>query len=128
MAGIGGASGGQQPGYVDPFSLGVLAQNTQNAEQAVHNRYAQLGLSGGIGPGAAAGAAQSGQNLQYQMPGLPERMDIGTAPSQVGGVLGESAATLGQMETNANQAVGQGATSGKGNAAISSLGSMLGAV
>jgi len=123
------AKGNTAPGSVDPFSMGILQQNTGLAEEAMHNRYTQLGLgvpaqgqSGGP-HGAAAQAAASGSNLSYGSPGIPEQMDIGTMPSLVGGIQGMAEATLGQMQNNAlNQPSGGGGKGGGGGG----LGSIAG--
>jgi hypothetical protein len=121
--------GNTAPGTVDPFSQALLAQNTGFAEQAMHNRYQQLGLgvpSGGTGAGphgAAAQAAAGGTSLQYGSPGIPEQMDIGSMPSLVGGIQGMSEATLGQMQNNALSA-GGGGGGGKGGGGLGGLGSL----
>lgn len=90
----------QSPGTVDPFSLGMLGQNTGLSELAMHNRYQQLGLGQPSG-GSPQGAAASGSNLQYGGPGTAEQMDTGALPSLVGGIPGMAGAALGQMETTA---------------------------
>jgi hypothetical protein len=104
-------SGSAGIGQVDPFSLNTLAADTANAQTAMHNRYAQLGLGVPSGNPSAAGA--SGGSLSYGGPGTAEQMDIGSAPSLTGGIAGMSNATLGQMETNAlsNAASPQGGVS-----------------
>jgi hypothetical protein len=93
------ALGGIAPGTVDPFSSGLLAQNTGEAMQAMHNRYAQLGL--GAPSGSAQGAAAGGTSLSSAGPGTAEQMDLGQLPSLVGGIPGMSMATMGQMQDNA---------------------------
>lgn len=130
MAGFGGPSAGSQ-GTVDQFSQAALGQATDWASQAVHNTYTQLGLGkpaqGNVGGphGTAAQAAASGQNLTYGGAGIPERMDLGTFPSMVGGVQGMAAATLGQLE---NAALNQGSGGGKGGGGggLGGLGSIAG--
>lgn len=127
-SGAGGAKSGSAPGFVDPFSQGLLAQNTGLAEQAMHNRYQQLGL--GVPSGSAPQAASQGGNLSYGGAGTAEQMDLGMLPSLTGGIPGMSAATLGQMQTNAlSNATGSGTGKGGfGNLAssIGGLGSTFG--
>jgi len=90
---------GSAPGFVDPFSMGILQQNTGNAMQAMHNRFAQLGL--GVPDGSPSAAAASGTSLHSTGPGTAEQMDLGQMPSLTGGIPGMAMATLGEMQTNA---------------------------
>lgn len=124
-------TGAIPPGTVDPFSQQALFSAFGNADQAMHNRYTQLGLGvpaqgnvGGPG-GTAAQAAAHGQNLTYGGMGTPEAMDRSFAPSLVGGLGAEASATLGQEQLNALNAGNVGNTS-KGNSGLGGLGSLLG--
>jgi hypothetical protein len=111
---MGGIGSGGSVGQPDQFSLDALANATNNATQAMHNRYVQLGLGVPSG-GSPQSAASSGGNLSYGGPGTAEQMDIGSMPSLTGGIQGMSQATLGQMENNALSMAGSGGgTSGKG--------------
>jgi hypothetical protein len=113
LTGVSFGGGPGQPGFVDPFSLGVLGQQTGIAEQAMHNRYSQLGL--GVPSGSPQDAAKGGTNLQSTGPGTAEQMDLGQLPSQVGGIPAMAEATLGQMQTNAlNQPSGVNKLGGLG--------------
>jgi hypothetical protein len=118
MSGSSGGKGnffgqGPPPGTVDPFSLGVLQEQTALSEQAMNNRYNQLGL--GTTTGNPIAAAASGTSLTKSGPSTAQRMDVGTLPSATGGIPGMSAATLGQMELNAlSSPSGSGAGFGSG--------------
>jgi hypothetical protein len=113
------------PGTVDPFSSNLLAGLTGNEMAADRNRYAQLGLSGGVGPHAAQQAAASGTNVQNTgIQSTPLAMEQGNIPSPSGGIPGAAAATYGQMAVNAiNQPSGSaGSTKGSlGPAGIAGL-------
>lgn len=77
----GSGSGGGQYNYgVSPFDINAIMSAMGLNEQAIGNRYDQLGLGG--------------STMQGQ--------DIGTTPSITGGAAGQGAAALGQLET-ANQ-------------------------
>jgi hypothetical protein len=117
-----GSGGKGAPGTVDPFSQGLLQQNTGMAMTAMDNRYRQqLGL--GIPGGHASQAAASGTSLPNVGMGTPEQMDLGMIPSLVGGIPAMSEATLGQMQTNAlSSAAGGGG--GKGGGGLGGLGSL----
>jgi hypothetical protein len=108
VSGSGGLFGSNvyQPGQVDPFSLAALSAATGNAQTAMHNRYAQLGLGVPSG-GSPQSAGSSGTNLSYGGPGTAEQMDIGSMPSLTGGIAGMSEAALGEMENNSLQLAGQ---------------------
>lgn len=99
---------GSAPGFVDPFSMGILSQNTGLAMEAMGNRYSQLGLAA---PGGGAGTA--------------EQMDLGQLPSLVGGIPGMSAATLGQMQTNA-LTTPTGGSAGSGTGSKGGIGNLFG--
>lgn len=71
----------------------ALGQN----EQAIHNRYQQLGIGVPAGGTSGAQAAASGQNLAYGGPSTMERQDIGTIPTESGGAIGVADALLGQL-------------------------------
>jgi hypothetical protein len=114
---------GPAPGTVDPFSTGLLAQNTGLAEMAMQNRYQQLGL--GVPSGSPQQAAAGHTSLQNAGAGTAEQMDMGELPSLTGGIPGMAQATLGQMETQAlNQPSGSG--SSKGGSPLGGLGALGG--
>lgn len=90
------------PGFVDQFSTGILQDAQAQSNQALTNRYAQLGLSGNPQGGTAQSAAAGGTNLTAggQMT-TPESMDIGYTPSLTGGLDQLFQAGLGQLQNNA---------------------------
>ncbi|HMA74400.1 MAG TPA: hypothetical protein VKP67_23355 [Xanthobacteraceae bacterium] len=91
--GGGGGGGGGGNTLADAFfAEQALGQN----EQAVHNRYQQLGI-GKPHTGTAAGAAATGQSLTYGGPSTMEQMDIGTIPTRTGGAMGMADALMGQL-------------------------------
>jgi hypothetical protein len=105
--GKGGGGGGDSlsPTQADQFFTNVaLGQN----EQAIHNRYTQLGIgTPGGGGGNAKQAAASGGSLTYGGPSTMEQMDVGTIPSRTGGAIGMAEALSGQL-FNPEQAAGFG--------------------
>jgi hypothetical protein len=100
MGGKGGSSG--TTGADSFFAQQALGQN----EQAIHNRYQQLGIGVPSG-GTAAGAASSGGSLTYGSPSTMEKQDIGTLPTESGGAIGAADALMGQLY-NPQQAAGLG--------------------
>ena len=122
--------GNTAPGSVDAFSLGNLSFLGGQAEQAMGNRYQQLGLgipSGGTGGGPggpAVQAAKSGTNLQFGSPGTAEQMDLGSLPSLVGGIPGMMEATLGQMQNNALNVSSPGSSGGGKGGGLGGLGGL----
>lgn len=117
-------TGAVPPGTVDPFSQQALTAAFGNADQAMHNRYTQLGL--GVPSGSPQQAAASGSNLSYAGMGTPEAMDRSFTPSLVGGLGAEASATLGEEQLNALNAGNVGSTSSKGSSGLGGLGSLLG--
>lgn len=73
----GGNASGGFPGLISQFNLGAFGTGLGQSELAMGNRYNQLGMSGST----------------------PELMDLGAAPSLTGGIPGEFAAGLGQVQT-----------------------------
>ena len=102
MGGGGGGKGGGSSGGVSDvdaqMAMWALGQN----EQAVHNRYQQLGL--GKPSGTAAQAAAGGTSLTSAGPSTMEQMDIGTIPTETGGAQGMARALLGSLFNPVNAA------------------------
>jgi hypothetical protein len=135
-------TGTNAPGTISPFDQQAVGNALNLNEQAMTNRYAQLGLSGQgatpTSPGGPAGGIGVG-NIGKGMiaPGgaetpTAEQQDLGLLPSLTGGLPGEAEATLGMIQ-NANLSQPQSGGGGKGGGgggkggigAISSL-AMLG--
>jgi hypothetical protein len=96
--GVGGIGGGGLSGA----DVGLIQQALGQGSQAIHNRYAQLGL--GVPSGDPAQAAATGQNLHYAGAGTAEQMDV-----QGLGQLAQAA--LGQLQNqNANNPAISGST------------------
>jgi len=90
MGGKGGGSGNS------PWDSMFTGEALQNNEQAMHNRYAQLGL--GIDPNLnAMVAANTGQSLTGTQPSTMEQQDIGTIPTETGGLQGMAEAVMGEL-------------------------------
>jgi hypothetical protein len=128
-------TGTNAPGTISPFDQQAVGNAFNMNEEAMTNRYAQLGLSS-VGasptsPGGPAGGIGVGNIGKGMLPpqggaGTPtaEQMDLGMLPSLTGGLPGEAEATLGMIQ-NANlqqpQSSGGG---GKGGGAASALGGL----
>lgn len=136
-------TGTNAPGTVSPFDQQAVGNALNLNEQAMANRYGQLGLSGQgatpTSPGGPAGGitgplgnvtsgpggiSLAGTN-QSAMP-TAEQMDLGMLPSLSGGLPGEAEALLGQIQNNNLQAAGGSGGGGKGG--MGGMGSMLGSV
>jgi hypothetical protein len=137
-------TGTNAPGTVSPFDQQAVGNALNLNEQAMTNRYAQLGLSGQSatptspgGPAGGIGVANIGQGMLptsgAQTP-TAEQQDLGMLPSLTGGLPGEAEATLGMIQ-NANlsqpQSSGGGGKGGGGGGkggigAITSLAAMGG--
>lgn len=101
--GMGGKGGGGSSGADTFFAQQALGQN----EQAIHNRYQQLGIGTPSGGQSASGAASSGGSLTYGGPSTMEKQDIGTLPTESGGAIGAADALMGQLY-NPQKAAGLG--------------------
>jgi hypothetical protein len=140
---FGGKSGfGQSgaPGALSPFDTQAAQMGANQSMTGMANRYAQLGLSSQgatpTSPGGPAGGVGVGGGANFNNnngAGMPtaELMDLGMAPSLVGGIPAEFEAMLGQLQTQdlaqtsqmANSGGGKGG--GKGGAGgLASLGKM----
>jgi hypothetical protein len=106
MMGGGGKGGGGGSGNT-PWDTLFTGEALQSNEQAIHNRYQQLGL-GVPSSGNAQTAAASGTSLQYGGPSTMESQDIGNIPTETGGAIGMANAVLGQLY-NPQLAAGLGA-------------------
>jgi hypothetical protein len=118
--GLGGSFGsfGESgaPGFVPPAATAAVGNLAGLSEQAMHNRYAQLGLAAqGATPTSPGGGG----------PGTAEMMDLGMLPSITGGIPAEFQAVLGELQNiSASQMPGgTGKQSG-----LSQVGPILGAV
>jgi hypothetical protein len=134
-SGFGGKSGGSPftssvggGGGLSSADIGLIEQSLGLGTEAIHNRYAQLGL--GVPDGDPATAAASGQSLNYAGPSTMEMQDIGglgnvaqaamgslqntnaTNPAIPGSVAnqGQNITNLGQLATQ----LGQGDTLNQG--------------
>lgn len=116
--------GATPPGTVDPFSQEALFGAFGNADQAMHNRYTQLGL--GVPSGSPQQAAASHSNLSYAGMGTPEAMDRSFQPSLVGGLGAEASAALGEEQLNALSTSNVGSKGSGGLGGFGGLGSLLG--
>lgn len=140
-AGFGGGlnklTGSTAPGFVSPFDQQVVGQALNLNEQAMTNRYAQLGLSGqGATPtspgGPAGGIGVSNIGKGLIAPGgagtpTAEQMDLGLLPSLTGGLPGEAEAVLGEIQ-NANlsqPSQSGGGKGGGGKGGASAIGGLL---
>ena len=141
--GFGSGPGGNKtgtpgPGFVPGWIQNALGQATNLGEQAMTNRYAQLGLSGQgatpTSPGGPAGGIGVGNIGTGALPTNPattptaEQVDLGMIPSLTGGIPGEAMATLGEIQTaNLQQPSGSGASGGgKGGGAKGAIGPLIG--
>lgn len=98
--GMGGKSGSGTTGMDTDMAKWALGQN----EQAIHNRYQQLGI-GTPAPGTnAQSAAIAGTDLTAGGPSTMEQMDIGTIPSETGGAIGQANALVGELFNPTNAA------------------------
>lgn len=98
LMGGGGGKGGGGGGGTTGADIGMTRWALGQNEQAIHNRYQQLGLgvpSGGTGGGRAAAAG--GTNLTSTGPSTMEQMDIGTIPTETGGAIGMANALVGEL-------------------------------
>lgn len=105
MSFLGGGSSDQSG--LSQFDLNALMQALGLNTEAIHNRYAQLGL--GIPSGDPIQAAASGQNLHYAGPSTMEQQDI------QGANLAANAAA-GELETKNMQANPTGSSTTGSNA------------
>lgn len=113
MFGSFGSSGA--PGFVPPSATAALGPAMGVSEQAMANRYSQLGLGG---PGTTGGAGPEG---------TAEKMDLGQLPSLTGGIPGQFAAVAGELQNAAlAQNPGGSGKSGSPLSAIGGIGSILG--
>ena len=125
-------TGTNAPGTVSPFDQQAVGNALNLNEQAMQNRYAQLGLSAtGATPGSPGGpaggvGAGSGQAPQSGA-GMPtaEQMDLGFLPSLAGGLPGEAEALMGQIQNANLQAAGGSGGGGKGGGGKGGMGSMI---
>jgi hypothetical protein len=128
-------TGTNAPGTISPFDQQAVGNAFNLNEEAMTNRYAQLGLSGmgatPTSPGGPAGGIGVGNIGTGALPpqggaGTPtaEQMDLGMLPSLTGGLPGEAEATLGAIQ-NANLQQPQSSSGGgKGGGAASALGGL----
>jgi hypothetical protein len=89
----GGKSGGSGNTPWDSLFTGEALQNN---EQAIHNRYAQLGLGVDSSMNAMT-AAKNNTSLTATGPSTMEQQDIGSIPTETGGLTGMANAVMGQL-------------------------------
>jgi hypothetical protein len=133
-------TGTNAPGTVSPFDQQAVGNALNLNEQAMTNRYAQLGLSSAgatpTSPGGPAGGIGVGNIGKGLLPpqggaGTPtaEQQDLGMLPSLTGGLPGEAEATLGLIQ-NANlqqpQSSGGGGKGGGGKGGIGQIAGLAG--
>lgn len=105
MGGGGGKMGGGGSGNT-PWDSMFTGEALQSNEQAMHNRYAQLGL--GVDSNLnAMQAANTGQSLTATGPSTMEGQDIGNIPTETGGLEGMAQAVMGEL-FNPQRAAGLG--------------------
>ena len=117
-------TGTNAPGTVSPFDQQVVGQALNLNEQAMTNRYAQLGLSGqGAtptspgGPAGGIGVQNIGRGMVANNPAAEptaEQMDLGQIPTLTGGLPGEAEAAIGEIQNANLQAAGGSGGGGKG--------------
>lgn len=128
------------PGAISPFDRQAAQFGANQSATAMANRYAQLGLSsqgatptspggtpGGTGVGVGGGAnwnANSGAGMP-----TAELMDLGFAPSLVGGIPQQFEAMLGQLQTEdlsltTPSGSGGGGKGGGGKGGLGALGGL----
>ena len=100
-SGAGGFGGSGQAGFLSPLDTAAFSGGQGTSLQAMANRYNQLGMAGST----------------------PEAMDLGAAPSMVGGIPAQFQAGLGQVQT---QDLGQTASSA--SSALQSKSNQIGAI
>lgn len=100
MMGGGGKSGDSGNSPWDSLFTGEALQNN---EQELHNRYAQLGLGVDANENAMT-AARNNQSLTATGPSTMEGQDIGTIPTETGGLTGMANAVMGQLFSPTNAA------------------------
>jgi hypothetical protein len=96
MGGMGGGKGGGGGSGNSPWDEMFTGQALQSNEEAIRNRYAQLGLGVDANLNAMQ-AANTGQSLTATGPSTMEQQDIGTIPTETGGLQGMAEAVMGEL-------------------------------
>lgn len=105
MGGMGG-KGGSSSGGTTAADIGLTSEALGQNEQAIRNRYSQLGIGQPAGssdvfhappPWLAARTAASGGSLEFGGPSTMQRQDIGSLPTETGGLEGMAAALTGEL-------------------------------
>lgn len=109
-AGIGGSG---QPGFLPGTVTGPVNAAATQGQNAMINRYAQLGLGG-----QGATPTTPGGGLGTTTASL---MDIGVLPSYTGGIANQGNAVLGELQ---NQSLSAGTPLGKNTSPASLIGSI----
>lgn len=126
MAGGGGGSGGKggdAGSGLTAFDLNAIMSTLANTQEAMSNRYAQLGL--GVPGGNPLTAAQTGTSLHAVGPSTMEQQDLNALSNQGNAIAGQlQTANLNNPALNPDASAGYSAGFGGLNQNIANLGNV----